>query len=510
MSTLRVLRQFWGFESLRPLQSDVIQAAIDKRDALVVMPTGGGKSLCYQVPPMLDDSLTVVVSPLISLMKDQVDGLKLIGYPAAALNSGVCADEEQEIRRMVGRGKIRLLYLSPERVLTGGMLSMLQEANDGRGVERIAIDEAHCISQWGHDFRPEYRQLSRLRKLFPTASFHALTATATPKVRDDIAAQLGLKAPQVFVGTFDRPNLTYRIVAKNDPVSQIEEAVKKHPNDASIIYCISRKETERVAGSLTARGVRAVAYHAGLDSAKRHKISEQFAREQVNVVVATVAFGMGIDRSNVRLVIHESMPKSIEGYQQETGRAGRDGLPSECIMLYDPRDVMGWERVISKDASPEHLTHQLAMIDEVRRFAIGRGCRHQFLSAYFGQEHPGNCGACDMCLDGWKSVANSTRLAQQIVATVNDLSKKHGDFGFGAAHIAAILKGANTKQIRERGHSELRGYGAMKDRTTDIIQTWIHQLVDLGLLERTGGEYPVVRVTARGAAAVPARGVIVV
>jgi ATP-dependent DNA helicase RecQ len=498
MSTSSILQHYWGFESLRPLQQEVVEAAVAGRDALVVMPTGGGKSLCFQLPPLVTGGLTLVISPLISLMKDQVDGLRLVGYPAGALHSGIGPEEAEEIRVSLISGSLKLLYVSPERVLTPAMLALLNEADEGRGVARIAIDEAHCISQWGHDFRPEYRQLSRLRSTFPKAPIHALTATATPRVREDVIRQLGLRDAEQFVGVFDRPNLTYRIAAKNDSVKQIAAAINAHPKDASIVYCISRKDTEKITAGLKTLKVNAAAYHAGLDSETRSRVSEDFAQERVNVVVATVAFGMGIDRANVRLVVHESLPKSIEGYQQETGRAGRDGLPSECLMLYDPNDVMRWERVISMDASADNAAHQRALIDEVRRFAIGTECRHGFLSRYFGQELEGECGGCDICLDGWKPVENGTKYAQQIIATVLDIVRGSPNFGFGVAHIAGILHGKDTKQIRAQGHENLRGYAAMKSIPADQIGTWLHQLIDQGLLRRTGDKFPTVGITEEG------------
>lgn len=507
MSIAATLKEVWGYDGLRPLQSDVIDAALTGKDAFAVMPTGGGKSLCFQLPPLIDGGLTVVVSPLIALMKDQVDGLRLVGVPAAALNSSMSIVEAEEVRMGLIEGEIKLLYISPEKLLTSDALSLLRHAHNGSGVRRIAIDEAHCISQWGHDFRPEYRQLVRLRQLFPNAPIHAFTATATPKVREDILSQLGLKDAKVFVGNFDRENLTYRIVPKEDSVRQILDAVRRHPDDAAIVYCISRKDTERVAEALQGAGLKATAYHAGLDATSRKKISEQFAREEINVVVATVAFGMGIHRANVRCVIHESMPKSIEAYQQETGRAGRDGLPSECVMLYSPKDYLRWVRVIQEGGNTEYTRHQVALIDEVRGFAVGTKCRHAYLSEYFGQkyEHAG-CGACDLCLDGWQAVPNSSRIAHQIIATVNMLAEKHPNLMFGGRHVAQILAGANTKQIRQYGHETLRAYGAMKDHSADTVSTWVHQLVDLGMLDREGTQFPVVKVSARGQETLRAKG----
>jgi ATP-dependent DNA helicase RecQ len=480
----------------------MIAAALDGHDAFAVMPTGGGKSLCFQVPPLVDGGLTVVVSPLIALMKDQVDGLRLFGYPAEALNSNLSLGEAEEVRMNVVEGITKLLYISPEKLLTPDCLSLLNHANNGQGVKRIAIDEAHCISQWGHDFRPEYRQLSRLRQLFPNAPIHAFTATATPKVRDDVLAQLGLKGVKVMEGIFDRENLTYRIVPKDDSARQIQEAVQRFPDDAAIVYCISRKDTERVAEHLVRAGVKAVAYHAGLDPTSRRRISEQFAREEINVVVATVAFGMGIHRANVRCVIHESMPKSIEAYQQETGRAGRDGLPSECLMLYSPKDYLRWIKVIQEGGSTDYTRHQISLIDEVRTFAVGTRCRHAYLSEYFGQEYEkADCEACDLCIDGWQAVANSPKLAHQIIATVNMLAEKHPNLGFGGNHVAQILAGANTKQIRQYGHENLRAYGAMRAHGASTISTWVHQLVDLGMLDREGTQFPTVKVSSRGQAA---------
>jgi len=499
MSIVETLKKVWGYDELRPLQSDIIDAALAGEDAFAVMPTGGGKSLCFQLPPLIDDGLTVVVSPLIALMKDQVDGLRLLGVPAAALNSSLSIVESEELRIALIEGNIKLLYISPEKLLTSDTLSLLKHANNGQGVKRIAIDEAHCISQWGHDFRPEYRQLVRLRQLFPQAPIHAFTATATPKVREDILSQLGLKEARVFIGNFDRGNLTYRIVPKEDSIRQITQAVKRHPDDAAIVYCISRKDTERVADALNGAGIPAVAYHAGLDASSRKRISEQFAREEINVVVATVAFGMGIHRANVRCVVHESMPKSIEAYQQETGRAGRDGLPSECVMLYSPKDYMRWVRVIQEGGMTDYTRHQIALIDEVRGFAVGAKCRHAYLSEYFGQRYESaDCEACDLCLDGWQVVPNSTRIAHQIIATVNMLADRHPNLTFGGRHIAQVLAGSNTKQIRQYGHESLRAYGAMKQHGADVISGWVHQLVDLRLLDREGTQFPVLKVSADG------------
>lgn len=493
-----LLRKYWGYDSLRPLQGRVIDAALARRDALIVMPTGGGKSLCFQLPPLIEGGLTLVISPLIALMKDQVDGLKILDYPAAALNSSLSLAETLEVESRVRSGEIKLLYTSPERLVTAEMRQLLREANGGRGVARVAIDEAHCISGWGHDFRPEYRQLSSLKKHFPGVPIHAFTATATPKVREDILQQLGLDLPEVIIGTFDRPNLTYRIVAKSDPVRQIAEAAKNYPEDAVIVYCLSRKDTERIASGLSVHGVRAVAYHAGLEPVQRAKISEDFARERVNVIVATIAFGMGIDRGNVRCVIHETMPKSVEGYQQETGRAGRDGLPSECILLYNNSDMVRITRVITMGGRTDYTEHQIRLLEEVRRFATGPVCRHKYLSEYFGQEFSASkCDACDVCEGGIKEVENSTRVAQKIIATVNDLRRQNPS-GFGAGHITQVLIGAGRKAIREKGHDKLRGYGCFRSEGSGRVNAWMNQLLDEGYLALTQSDFPTVYVTEKG------------
>ncbi len=320
-AVLDTVRRYWGFDTLRPLQAEAIEAALSGRDSLVVLPTGGGKSLCYQVPPAVSGGTDIVISPLISLMKDQVDGLTESGYAAAALYTGLDGGRRREIERNLLAGKYRLLFVAPERAISPWFLETARQLN----VRRFAIDKAHCVSHWGHDFRPEYRQLVLLRRNFPEASIHAFTATATPRVRDDIAQQIGLRDPAVLVGSFDRPNLAYRVIPLVDAYAQAIDVIRRHADEAVIVYCISRKDTENMAAVLKANGIEAEAYHAGLDADIRHRVQDAFAAEQLNVVVATVAFGMGIDRSNVRCVLHAAMPKTIEHYQQESGRAGAMG-----------------------------------------------------------------------------------------------------------------------------------------------------------------------------------------
>lgn len=454
----------------------------------------------------MDDGLTLVISPLIALMKDQVDALRLIGYPAGALYSNQDLHEAQQTMRGLADGSLRLLYLSPERAALGEMRQRLSEAHEGRGVKRIAIDEAHCISQWGHDFRPEYRVLNQLRNQFPEAAIHAFTATATPVVQKDILQQLHLRDPLQFIGTFDRPNLTYRIAPKLDAVGQILAAVRDYPEDACIVYCISRNRTEQVATALVAKGVRAAAYHAGLGPDVRRKVSEDFAQERLNVVVATVAFGMGIDRGNVRCVIHDSLPKSLEAYQQETGRAGRAGLPSECLLLYSPSDVAQWKRLIQDSSSPDQLPMVMKHLDDVRAYITGSSCRHRALSEYFGQQYPkASCEACDLCLDGAQVVADSTSRSHKMLALVRELGRNHTEFGFGAGHIADILRGANTQKIHAMGHDALRAYGIFKGLPAAAISDWLGQLVDMGFLGRYSEKYPTLFLTPDGEAALNGR-----
>ncbi|MCE9629613.1 MAG: DNA helicase RecQ [Planctomycetia bacterium] len=493
-----VLSRWWGFDRLRPLQSEAIKAALAGRDSLVVMPTGGGKSLCYQLPPLVGDSTDVVISPLVALMKDQVDALEAIGYPAAALHGGMSQEERAEVRDRLAAGELRLLFVAPERLVNTGLLDVLAHV----GVKRFAIDEAHCISHWGHDFRPEYRQLALLRERFPSASIHAFTATATPRVRDDIARQLSLRDPARLVGTFDRPNLVYRVVPRTDRIAQTLAILGRHKGEASIVYCISRKETERLAERLAADGILARPYHAGLDARQRHKTQEAFARETIDVVVATVAFGMGIDRSDVRLVLHTSLPKSLEAYQQETGRAGRDGLAAECVLLYSSADVFSWESLVRKSAMESDLdpdeqerliASQAEHLHAMRRYAQAARCRHAALSEYFGQAYPGDtCGACDVCLGETESLPDATVMAQKIISCVARVQER-----FGVRHVCEVLRGAKTDGIVRHGHDQLSTFGLLSTLDQRAAENLVHQLLDQEMLSRTGGDRPVVTLNDR-------------
>jgi ATP-dependent DNA helicase RecQ len=498
MNLTDILSHWWGFDTLRPLQEEAIDSAITGRDSVVVMPTGGGKSLCYQLPPLIGNTTDVVISPLVALMKDQVDSLEAIGYPAAALYAGMTRHQHQQIKDRLIAGDLRLLFTAPERLVNTGLLDLLAEA----GVKRFSIDEAHCISHWGHDFRQEYRQLAMLRDRFPQASFHAFTATATPKVQTDIIEQLHLRDPEVLVGTFDRPNLTYRVLPRTSKIKQTLEILGRHHGEASIVYCLSRRETERLAAKLSHAGILAQPYHAGLDAATRHATQEAFSQEKIDVVVATVAFGMGIDRSNVRLVLHTSLPKSLEAYQQETGRAGRDGLAAECVLLYSSADVFSWESLIRKSVAETEISqteaHELLNatiqhLHAIRRYAQAACCRHATLSEYFGQPYRNtNCNACDICLGETENLPDSTLIAQKIISCVARAEQR-----FGVRHICEVLRGAQTTGIIRHSHERLSTYGLLSELDQRTTENLMHQLLDQDLLQRSSGDRPVVMLNTK-------------
>jgi ATP-dependent DNA helicase RecQ len=488
---LTVIKRHWGFGALRPLQEQAMRAVLDGRDSLVVMPTGGGKSLCYQAPAVLRGGTTVVVSPLIALMKDQVDGLRACGVPAVQIDSSQSPAERFAYQQDLRDGAVRLVFVSPERLVLTDFTNLLRDLD----VRTFAIDEAHCISHWGHDFRPEYRQMGRLRELFPEASIHGFTATATERVRRDIIAQLALREPEVLVGNFDRPNLTYRVLPRQNELKQVLEVIERHPDEGGIIYCISRREVDELSAALRKHGVKAVAYHAGLPPEERRQAQEAFIDEQCNVVVATVAFGMGIDRSNIRFVLHARMPKSVEHYQQETGRAGRDGLESECVLLYSGGDTFQWRSITEKSAKeagadPDFLAGALQHLDHMDRYARGAVCRHRALVEYFGQTYePGSCqSACDVCLGDTEPVPDALVVAQKILSCVARVRE-----GFGIGHVTSVLRGENTENVRKRGHDKLSTYGLLREQSKPAIRDFIYQLIGQGVLLQVGDEYPLLK-----------------
>ncbi|MCA8976945.1 MAG: DNA helicase RecQ [Planctomycetes bacterium] len=482
------LERWFGWQALRPRQREAIDAALDGVDALVVMPTGGGKSLCYQLPPLMLDRLTVVVSPLIALMQDQVDGLRLHGIPSAAAHGNLDADGRAELRQLSSSGELRLLFVAPERLFQPEFFHWLT----AQDIAAVAIDEAHCISQWGHDFRPEYRRLAELRERLPEVPFHAFTATATPRVRDDIVHQLALRKPRRLIGKFDRPELCYRVLPRQDLETQVAEAIARHRGSAAIVYCIARKDTEALAAALRQRGIDARAYHAGLAAGERTQISADFRAERLDVVVATVAFGMGIDRSDVRLVVHAAMPKSLEHYQQETGRAGRDGLPAECLLLYSNADAAKWRMVMRRrseegEGDADALAAQLELMQHMQRFAGLARCRHRALSEYFGQDYePDDCGACDVCLGELVEVEDGHVMAQKILSAVVRTGQR-----FGARYIIDVLRGTRGDKIRQRGHDAIPTFGICAGVPVMQLGNYIDQLVDQGVLIRSEGEYPI-------------------
>ncbi len=485
------LQRVWGYAAFLPLQEDAARAVLEGRDSLVVLPTGGGKSLCYQAPAAHLGRLAVVISPLIALMKDQVDALRQNGVCAAYLNSSQGPGERAAVERDLSAGRVILLYVAPERLMMPGFVERLRRA----GPAFFAVDEAHCISQWGHDFRPEYRQLRVLKATFPGTAVHAYTATATPQVRDDIVAELGLEHPLVLVGAVDRPNLVYRVVPRADRMRQVLAAIERHRDQAGIVYCIRRAEVDELSGALARRGLRALPYHAGLQDAPRRANQEAFVNERADIVVATVAFGMGIDRSNVRYVIHTGMPKSLEHYQQEAGRAGRDGLEADCLLLWSGADYALWKSVLESESTPAPGT--LRKLGEMFRFCQDAVCRHRALATYFGQPYPtpGCSRACDVCLGEVASVDDAQGIATKILRAVAELRGR-----FGAGHVVEVLAGAAGERIVSLQHDRLDAYGSLREARRPELRAWIEQLIGQGFLARTSGEYPTVVLTKHGAA----------
>ena len=494
------LREVFGFDAFRPLQEEIIRDSLNGRDVFALLPTGGGKSLCYQLPALVRPGLTVVVSPLIALMKDQVDQLQASGVAATCLNSSVVASESRTRLRGLHQGRYKLLYVAPERLMLSGMLDDLRKWQ----VERVAVDEAHCISEWGHDFRPEYRQIRELRQHFPSVPFLALTATATERVRQDIVQQLHLRDPGIYVASFNRPNLTYRVLPKASGAEQVVAFVRSRPKESGIVYCSSRAGTESTAQKLRAEGIKAAAYHAGLVATERSQNQESFLRDEVRVMCATIAFGMGINKPNVRFVIHQDLPKNIEGYYQETGRAGRDGLPGECLLLFSPGDVVKQQRFIEEkpDATEQRIARE--QLQQMVHYAEIGECRRAALLDYFGEEYPGTeCGGCDNCLAP-RQTWDGTVAAQKLLSCVFRIRQKSG-FHVGLNHVVAVLTGADTEKVRQWSHQELSTYGIGRDMARNEWGAVGRELVRLGFLRQTTEKFSVLELTAEGIAALKDR-----
>jgi ATP-dependent DNA helicase RecQ len=489
----RQLKTTFGYSSFRPLQREICEATLAGHDVFALLPTGGGKSLCFQLPALARPGLTVVVSPLIALMKDQVDALQASGVAATFLNSTLGEKEARSRLAGLHRGEFKLLYAAPERLLLEGWDENLKAWN----VSCLAIDEAHCVSEWGHDFRPEYRQLAKLRALLPAVPLMALTATATARVRTDIVTHLRLRDPVTFVASFNRPNLTYRVVPKDQPLKQIIEFVKKREHESGIIYCASRAATERVAEGLASRGFAARAYHAGLTGGERSANQEQFLRDDTRIICATIAFGMGINKPNVRWIIHHDLPKNIEGYYQETGRAGRDGLPGDCLLLFSAGDIAKQMHFLDEITNEHEQQVARAQLRQIVHYAESAGCRRAELLAYFGEKFPtDNCGACDNCLEP-RETYDGTVVAQKFLSCVYRIAQ-NSRFGVGLNHIIEVLTGADTDKIRRWGHDRLTTYGIGGELSRPQWAAVGRGLMRLGYVAVAEGEFATLELTAEG------------
>ena len=470
---LEILKRVYGYPAFRGSQAEVVSTVVSGRDAVVLFPTGAGKSLCYQIPAICRDGVGVVISPLIALMRDQVEALKQLGVPAAALNSSLSGDEYAAVRRALSRGELDLLYVTPERAATPGFAEMMR----GVKIALFAIDEAHCVSQWGHDFRPEYRELGKLAELYPGVPRMALTATADPHTREDIIERLALQSAHVFTSSFDRPNIAYEIVERDQPRQQLLRFLSRHEGESGIVYCLSRAKVEDTAEWLNTQGINALAYHAGMDRAVRDANQDAFLKEEGLCLVATVAFGMGIDKPNVRYVAHLDLPGSVEAYYQETGRAGRDGLPSEVWMAYGMADVIQRGRMIDEGGAADEIKRvERGKLNALLAICETPGCRRQAILAHFGEAHPGHCGNCDTCLkpvETW----DGTEAAIKALAAIYRTGER-----FGAGHLVDVLMGVENERTLRFGHTEMPVFGAGKDIPAKTWQSVYRQLLAAGLV----------------------------
>lgn len=486
------LRQYFGYTSFRPLQEEIIRDVLEGKDAFVLMPTGGGKSMCYQLPALLLDGVTIVVSPLISLMKDQVDGLEANGIAAACLNSTQSARETRDVKTAFLENRLKILYIAPERLMMPGTFSFLKKGK----VSLFAIDEAHCISEWGHDFRPEYRKLKLLRNSktgFPHTPVIALTATATERVRGDIVSQLNLNiAPEKgpYVASFNRKNLYYEVRPKKETFSEITDYLRRHRGEAGIIYCQSRNSVEALTKKLNLAGFRALPYHAGLSDADRARNQEMFIKDDVDIIVATIAFGMGIDKSNVRFVIHYDLPRNLESYYQETGRGGRDGSPCECILFFSRGDRFKIEYFISQKTNEKEKDISLVQLRQMVAYCEGNKCRRQTLMEYFGEELLEPCGNCDCCLTP-KGTFDGTEAAKKLITCIQELNQR-----FGTNYVIDILTGSKNKKIRQNRHEKLKSHGIGREFTKDQWRSLASEMINTGLLDVSGAQYPVLKLNA--------------
>lgn len=509
MKPEEILKKRWGYDTFKPLQKEAIEAAFAGRDCLVVLPTGGGKSLCYQLPAAAGKGLVLVVSPLIALMDDQVAAAREAGLAADALHSNLKVGPKREVYQNLNSGVTELLYVSPERLLSGDLYEVI-----GQRLVLAAVDEAHCVSHWGHEFRPEYRKLTEALDHFPKAARMALTATATPSVREDILKQLGLRSPEVLIGHPDRPNLIYRAFPRRDQIKQVLETVQRHPGEGGIVYAQTRKDVERIAAQLKKEGVSCAPYHAGLNAEERRQAQDDFVNERLDVIVATIAFGMGIDRSNVRYVVHANTPRSVEHYQQESGRAGRDGEPAECTLLFAASDLAAHRWLAKKDInlSAERTRALEKQLRDIGRYASAPVCRHGLLASHFSAPYPPpgrteeGCGACDVCLGETKGLPDDEALltAKKVLSAA---WRCEGRFGTG--YVVNVLLGRPGERVAANGHDQLKVFGLLKEAGEPAVRSWIDQLIVQDFLEVTeDSEYPLLRITAEGRALCQDKGTV--